>query len=344
MKASLKTISLFASAALLTFTSLSAVETVPVGYITINTPDGDDSLFGLSLTQPTAYTGVASSPLGAQFSISGSDTLDVVDTHYVLATSGSNAGQWSQVFNSGSGALTTAEVLLADGDTFSVIPFWTLSTVFPNGEGVGASSDPFNPSQTILLNDLTATGINLSSEGSYFYFAGPSPEAGWYKSGSFEVSNDVPLTPDTYITLRNNSGSLIRTVIAGAVPVKVIGTQVVGLLSNDQDNQVTNPYPSAMTLATSGLQSVVAPAADPFNPVDTVLLYDPEATSGQNISAAAAYFYFAGPSPAAGWYQTGSFAASNDVEIPAGGALIIRKGAGDDEVIAWNPPVPYSNL
>ena len=71
-------------------------------------------------------------------------------------------------------------------------------------------------------------------------------------------------------------------------------------------------------------------------------IYDIENSAGQNISAAATYFYFAGPSPAAGWYQTGNFAVSDNVVIPAGGAFIVRKGAGDNESLAWNPPLPYA--
>jgi hypothetical protein len=103
-----------------------------------------------------------------------------------------------------------------------------------------------------------------------------------------------------------------------------------------------NPYPSELTLSTSGLTDGIAPAADPFNPLDPVSIYDIENTSGQNISSAATYFYFAGPTPAAGWYQTGSFAAGDNVTIPAGGAFVVRKGLGDDEVLNWNPPLPYS--
>ena len=319
------------------------VTTDPVGYVSTTTPTGDDALIGLPLTQAIVFAGVADSVSGAQVSVSATLTLDAYNnTHYVLVTSGANAGQWSEVIATAVDSITTAEVLLAATDTFDVVPFWTLATAFPGGAGVGASANPNVPSTTILLNDLNASGVNLSAGSVYFYFAGPSPAAGFYQTGPFADGNNVRLSPETYVTIRNNSGSDLSTVVTGFVPADVVGTTVIGVLSAGQDNQVVNPYPAAMTLATSGLTDVVAPAANPNVPTDTVLIFDPENTSGQNLSAGSVYFYFAGPSPSAGWYQTGSFADGNNVEIPAGGAFIIRKGAGDDEVIAWNPPVPYS--
>jgi uncharacterized protein (TIGR02597 family) len=342
MKITLKTLSVLSGAAFFTLTSLSAVETDPVGYVTTTTPNGDDALIGLPLTQPPAFTGAASGVSGAVVSVTSTLVADAYNnTHYLLATAGANAGQWSEVIDTNTNSITTSEIILAASDTFKIIPFWTLATAFPGGAGVGASANPQSPSTTVLLNDLNASGTNLSAASAYFYFAGPTPAAGWYKTGNFTDGNDIRLSPETYVTIRNNSGFSLSTVVTGTVPTVVVGTTVIAVLAAAQDNQLVNPYPAALTLAASGLTDVVAPAANPQSPTDTVLVYDAENTSGQNISAAAAYFYFAGPTPAAGWYKTGNFTDGNNVEIPAGGAFIIRKGVGDDEVLVWNPPVPY---
>ena len=338
-----KTLSLLAGASLFVFSSLSAVTTDPVGYITTTTPSGDDSYIGLPLTRAPEFTGEVASVVGAEATVSSTFTLDAYnDTHYALATSGTNAGTWSKILDTGTNSITTQEVVLSATDTFDIIPFWTLGTAFSGGAGIGAAADPFNPETTVSVNDLSAVGSNLSSLATYFYFAGPTPAAGWYQTGSFAVSDDLILSPETYVKIRNNSADPLETVVSGAVPTSVVGSNIEGVASVTQDSQVANPYPSSITLATSGLTDVVAAAADPFNPVDTVLIYDIENTDGQNLSSAGTYFYFAGPTPAAGWYQTGSFAFSDSVAIPAGGAFIIRKGAGDDEVLAWNPPLPYT--
>ena len=338
-----KTLSLLAVAFLFNLAVLSAVETDPVGYITTTTPSGDDSLIGLPLTQAIVFSGETASVVGAEATVSSTFTLDAYNgTHYALATSGANAGTWSKILDTGTNSITTQEVLLSATDTFDIIPFWTLGTAFANGAGIGAAADPFNPSTTVSVNDLSGVGTNLSSLATYFYYAGPSPAAGWYQTGTFGVSDDLILSPDTYLMIRNSSADPLDTIVSGTVPTSVVGSSVEGVASAAQDNQLSNPYPSGLTLSTSGLTDVVAPAADPFNPTDTVLLYDNESTDGQNISSSATYFYFAGPSPAAGWYQTGTFADGNNVTIPAGGALIVRKGAGDDEVLDWNPPLPYT--
>ena len=333
----------FKTILLLATASLSAVETDPVGYVTTVTPSGDDALIGLPLTQTIAFTGVTASADGSEATVTSTLILDAYNnTHYALATSGANAGQWSEIVDTKVNSIETAEVLLVATDTFEIIPFWTLATAFPDGAGVGASADAFNPSTTVSVNDLNAVGTNLSPATTYFYYAGPSPVAGWYQTGTFAVSNGLVLSPETYVTVRNNSGSSLETIVTGAVPMNVTGTTVLGIISAAQDNQLVNPYPADLTLSTSGLVDVVASAADPFNPLDTVSIYDIENTSGQNISAAKTYFYYAGPTPAAGWYQTGTFAASDAVAIPAGGAFIVRKGAGDNEILEWNPPLPYS--
>jgi hypothetical protein len=92
------------------------------------------------------------------------------------------------------------------------------------------------------------------------------------------------------------------------------------------------------------LAAVVNASTNVFVPGDEVVLFENTGT-GLNRSSVASYFYHDGSSGflGAGWYQSGSLAASGSVEIPAGGAFWIRKAAASGQEIAeWNPPVPYT--
>ena len=95
MKASLKTISLFASAALSTLTSLSAVETDPVGYITINSTDGDDVVASPQLLRPATVSGSPSDVTSGQLTIGSG--LNLLVPHFVLFCSGALDGEWFQI-------------------------------------------------------------------------------------------------------------------------------------------------------------------------------------------------------------------------------------------------------
>ena len=330
-------------AALLASTNLVAdsVSTDPVGYVTTTTPTGDDALIGLPLVRSVDFSGTADSVSGVEVFVSATLVADAYNnTHYALATSGVNAGQWSEIAATTSGSITTADLLLAATDTFDVIPFWTLSTAFPNGDGVGVSTVGTAPVATVLLNNVQAVGTNLSAGAAYFYFSDGTND-GWYDSTTFSPSNDVKLTPDTYLTIRNNTGNSVSTVVTGSVPTNAVGSKIVRRSAGPQDSQMTNPYPAAITLGNSGLAAAISATTVATSPTDTILIFDAESTSGQNISVAAAYMYYEDGTND-GWYDTTTFALSNDVEIPAGGAFIVRTAAGSDEVITWNPPLPYT--
>jgi uncharacterized protein (TIGR02597 family) len=343
MKSYLKYLAVLFGAALSASSHLAAesVSTNPVGYVTTTTPTGDDALIGLPLVRSVAFVGIADSVDGAEVAINATLVSGAYDgTHYALATSGANAGQWSEIVATSSGSITTADVLLASTDTFDIIPFWTLSTAFPNGDGVGVSTVATAPVATLLVNNLQAVGTNLSVGAAYFYYSDGTND-GWYDSTTFAPSNDVKLTPDTYLTIRNNTGSSVSTVVTGSVPTSVVGSGIVRRSAGAQDSQMANPYPAPITLGNSGLADAISATTLATSPTDTVLIFDIESTSGQNISVAAAYMYYMDGTND-GWYDTTTFAPSNDVEIPAGGAFIVRTAAGSDEVITWNPPLPYT--
>jgi len=344
-----KTLSLLAIASLFTFSSLSAVETDPVGYVTTTAADGSDTFIGLSLTEAVALASSASDVTGSIVSTGSTLVEDAYNnTHYLLFTTGAQEGQWYEISDTTTSSVDLGEDVAALGatasDEFKIIKFWTLGELLPSTSGFAVSTNAFVPVAEVLLNNLTAAGVNLSSSASYFYHDGSSGflVAGWYQSGTLAASNSIALSPETYFTVRNQSGSDFDIVVSGAVPVDVVGS-TVSSETFTQDNQLVNPYPSGLSLDDSALAAVVNASTNVFVPGDEVVLFENTGT-GLNRSSVASYFYHDGSSGflGAGWYQSGSLAASGSVEIPAGGAFWIRKAAGSAQVAEWNPPVPYT--
>jgi uncharacterized protein (TIGR02597 family) len=330
--------------------SLSAqVTTNPVGYVTQNVADGADGKFGISMEQASILSGaVADSVVGSVIN-SSQDPSAATSGHYVQFTSGNLVGHWFQVFSSDTGSITVAEDLESLGalgaDTFKVVPFWTLSSLFSGDFPV--STDVFSPAAQVLMNDVTATGINLAPNLNYAYHDGSSGfvAAGWYNvSDAFSgPQDDVIVAPNTFITIRNQSGGAYALVISGAVPVNVLSVAVVADASIVNDNLIYNPYPTEITLSTSALTDIVAVSSNVFAPVDQVIVYG--SPTGLNPSPDKNYAYHDGSSGfvAAGWYNVSdAFGGSRDsITIPAGGAFIIRKAAGSTSGY-WTAAIPYT--
>jgi len=350
MNTSQKLIALLSGAALLSVSSLAAqtATTAPVGYVTTSAADGVDVKFGISMEQAAILStsidsvagGVLTLPVDPSASTSG---------HYVQFTSGALLGQWFQVSSSDSTTITVAEDLVALGavasDGVKVVPFWTLSSLFAGNFPV--STDPFSAVAQVLFNDVTAIGINLAPNRNYAFHDGSS---GFVSAGWFDVNNafggvqdDVLIAPNSFITIRNQSGAQYDITVAGTVPVDALNIGVVANGSVANDNLVFNPYPAAIQLSTSALATVVAVSTDPFNPVDQVIVYG--TPTGLNPAPSSNYAYHDGSSGfvSAGWFDvSNAFGGVQDtVTIPAGGAFLIRKGAGSSDG-NWIATIPYS--
>lgn len=343
-----KILSSLAVASLLSFSSLSAVETDPVGYLTFTAADAADTKFGLPMEQAAVLSTSVDSVASGAVTVSV-DASAASDSHYLQFSDGALAGQWFQVSTSSATSITVAEDLealgAAAGDTFRVIPFWTLSTLF--GTDFPVSTDPFTPVAEILGNDVTGIGINKAPASNYAYHDGSS---GFVAAGWFDVSNafggtvdDHKLSPDTFITIRNQSGSEYSLVLAGAVPTLPLSIGVVADASSPNDNLVYNPYPADIQLSLSSLIDVVDVSTDPFSPLTEVVVY--ESFTGLNPAPTANYAYHDGSSGfvAAGWFNvSNAFGGTQDtVTIPQGGAFIIRKGAGTSSGY-WTASLPYT--
>ena len=326
----------------------STVTTDPVGYVTFTATDAADTKFGLPMERAaileTSVVSVASGVVDTSVDASAAS-----DSHYLQFTSGALSGQWFQVASSTATSITVAEDLVSLGaasdDTFKVVPFWTLATLF--GTDFPVSTDPFSAVAQVLGNDVTSVGINKAPSSNYAYHDGSS---GYIAAGWFDVNNafggnydDLQLSPDTFITIRNQSGVDVSLVVPGAVPTVALSVGVVADANDQNDNLVYNPYPAAIQLSLASLTDVVEVSTDPFSPVSQVVVY--ESYTEFNPSPSANYAYHDGSSGyiAAGWFDVNNaFAGVKDtVTIPQGGAFIIRKGAGTSSGY-WTAALPYS--
>lgn len=317
--------------------------TDPVGFVTYIVNAQSDQKIGVPMQQASSYSGIASSVNATTIQSAGMPSLS--GNNFLLVTSGTAAGHWEQVSTSSAGQVTLASSIsgFQSNDTFVIKPFWTLNTLFPNGGAIPNSSDPENPVAVVLFNVPGATGINQATGAAYLYHAGGVLPAGWYDANTLELANGVVVNPESFITIRNSTSSPINVSFAGTVPASKTAIDITSRSAGAQDNLVYNRFPTDVTLLNSGLVSsgAVSPSPDPENPTDTVLVFRTNST-GLNPASSATYLYHAGGVLPAGWYDANTLDSANSVAIPAGGAFIIRKPAGANSVISWNPALPYS--
>lgn len=321
----------------------TTVATDPVGFVSYRVNAQSDQKIGVPMQQASSYNGIASSVVATTVQSTGMPVL--TGNNFLLVTSGTAAGQWEQISTSSAGQVTLASPIsgFQTSDTFTIKPFWTLNTLFPSGGAIPNSPDPENPVAVVLFNVPGATGVNQATGATYLYHGGGVLPAGWYDANTFELANNVTINPESFITIRNSTGSPVNISFVGSVPAAKTAIDVTSRSAGAQDNLVYNRFPTDVTLLDSGLVSsgAVTPSPDPENPTDTVLFYQTNST-GLNPASSAQYLYHAGGVLAAGWYDANTLESANSIGIPAGGAFIIRKPAGADAVISWNPALPYT--
>jgi uncharacterized protein (TIGR02597 family) len=317
-----------------------SVTTDPVGYVTFTVNANSDQRLGIPMQRPAVLAASASSVSQAVVQADGIESLS--GAHFLLVTSGDAEGQWEEVVAASSGELTLAEAIsgFTSGDRFAIRPFWTLDTLFPDGGAVPASSNPFNPVAFVLLNNPNSVGTNLSASSVFFYNDGTQGQAGWFNADGFAPSGGTIVSPEVSLVIRNRTGESVSPVVAGDVPVVPNLIDVVSRAAGRQDNVIYNPLPIPVSLSASDLISSGAfgASSNPFNPTDLLLLFD-FGNTGINSAASSVFFYNDGTQGQAGWFNTDGFASADSIEIPPGGAFIIRKASGSDSSSSWVPPL-----
>ena len=218
-----KTLSLLAVASLLVSSNLSAVETDPVGYITvtINGNGGSGSAFtymGVPLHKAVSSSGAIDTAPAANTITDTSQawTVDEYAGAYVIITSGVNEGVSATISSNTADTLTTTEdlsSLLAGDESYEIRPYTTIADVFgaTNSAGLDGGSSAGN-ADTILIQ----SGAGFDTY--YYKDSGLLGGTGWRSSASPIVDQSgAIISYGTGIIVVRKQTDDIDLVISGSV-------------------------------------------------------------------------------------------------------------------------------
>ncbi len=339
----------------------------PVGFITVGLQANSDGPLSLPLhrtsalhTPVTAVSGnvitVSATLTASQFVYSLSTQKDTYYVRVVSTISGASPvkGAWYHITANTNSTITVdpaGPTLQASGlvanDVIEIVPYWTLDTLFPNGQGLAATSNIDSPLDQVGFMPNNVPGVNLQPAQLNAYITDPSSglQNGWYNSGNFSPTGSSPITPDSYLFVRN-AGAAKSITVTGGVPTSS-QTSVIGRIANNQgqDNFTANPFPVTLSLAESRLfeSGAFAPTPNIDSPQDLLLVFNGTET-GANSQPSAIYFYSTDSANlGVGWFNAGTYAGPLDTSklLVPGRAFIVRKAPGAVSAVAWKADPTY---
>jgi len=310
--------------------------TNPVGVIQVTALGDSDTLVSIPLKQPAVFNGVVNSTSGAVLTAEGSPGWSAdewADTHYAFLRSGSAAGFYAAIAGNAADSLTLDVDDLNDvaqGDSFSIHPFWTLDLLFPQGTGVHASTSHANRDSEIFIPAF-GEGINLAAEATYYFYDGAWRKIGGDLTGDY---GGTTLLPDSYFVLRNDIASDTTVTFTGEVVMGDLGLPLVFTDASEQDNIVGLQRPIEMTLAESGLDAA-------FVAGDQLLVWDQDTAEQNRLASTATVYTWDG----AKWVKDGGTEdAGGDMIFTPGRGFIIRKAVGGEmNEVDWTNSPNYGN-
>ncbi len=320
--------------------------TDPVGFttVTVRAKTGVAKAFTtvvLPMERPDAFVGACT---GATFTSDAGRTVitfpsDIFtanqftgagNQHYFRLSSGDNAGEFSTIVANTVNSVTLADDLnsvLSTASTFSVSPYWTLSTALPAGGGLQGGTSATG-ADTVTIYNANFVGTT------YFY----NSTAGQWRTG-LSNSDNVIIPPGSGLGIERKQPTAATIVLAGSVPLGTSAVDVNGSSSGTATKYtlVGSAYPLASKrLADIGLYtgntSTGVVGGTSATAADTVTIYNPATGVG------ATYFY----NTTAGQWRTGLSNAS-DVTIPEGAAVLITRKSGRSP-FTWYIPQPTMAL
>jgi uncharacterized protein (TIGR02597 family) len=318
------------------------------GYCRLTLLGNSDTFVSMPFSRPPAEFGAVLSVGGNVVQLRGSpgwtanrwvyNAPSQTNTYYLLVRSGPLEGDYFTITANSSDTLTLdleggSLAQLALGDAVAIVPFWTLGTVFPMGQGVNPSASPANRATEVLFPNLTGNGVNLSATATYYRWTGA-----WRKVGAgAAVKSDDVILPDMYLVVRHNvSGDTTLTTEGSMLAVKS-HIPIRRDLNKTQDNDLAlaRPLPVALNASSLVEDGIVRASSSPSSRLDELLVFD-NSVAARNKSAAGDYYFWNGI-----WSKIGANGADqgSDVVFTPGTGVILRSGAGSDAT--WEIPSPY---
>jgi len=313
------------------------VVTDPVGFYKVDLLGNSDTVVTIPFTRSPAYVGLVDSVSESNVVIAGSPGWTAnqwaypadgspSNTYYALfRTSDKEGAHFTILSNTTDTLILDLDVedlsSISNGTQVSIIPYWTLGTAFPSGDGVAPSASQFSHATEILIPNFDGTGINLAPSQTYYYYGGY-----WRKVGGGTANyNAAVLVRDGYFLARQNTSTNPTFVPAGTVQLSKLRIPLYTQAGGQQDNFVALTRPANVSLTDSGLYESGAFSNSPsqFSHTDELLVFD-NAYVAMNKAPVETYYRLL-----AGWRKVGGgsvdYGATN-VFVPGKGYLI-RKGA-----------------
>ena len=309
--------------------------TNPVGVIQKEALGNSDTIVSIPLKQPAVFNGVIASLSGAVLTAEGSPGWaadEWADAYYAFARSGGAEGGYGTIVGNTANSIEFEDSLddsgLAQGDSFSIHPYWTLDLLFPDGAGVHESDNHVERDTEIFIPDAAGLGINLGAEAVYYYEDGAFRRVG---GGLDEDAGSAVLVPDSYFVVRHNINSASTITFTGEVVMTKLSLPLIATDQGEQDNIVGLQRPIEMTLDESGLGANLENG-------DQLLVWDDSvAERNRPLSEATVYTW-----DGAAW-SGGDAGGADQVFIPGRGVLIRRAATGDFEEVDWSNSPNYGN-
>ena len=323
------------------------VTTEPSGFYKIALSGSSDTVVSLPFVRPKAACGLVQSASGNVVTVNGSPgwtTGQFVysagtqpNSYYIYFRNGAKEGNYYPITANATASLTlnlSGATLagVSGNDRFDIIPYWTLATVFPNGQGINASPTPGNRTTEVLVQDVNAVGIDLSASGIYYFWSGSWRQLG---QGTANKNDDV-LLPDACFVVRHHIAGNTTLTLRGSVLMSKWVVPLATHPSTKQDNPVSLPRPVQISLTQSGLfeSGAFNASATLGNPTDELFTFDNTLT-GTDRTATAIYYYWGGA-----WRRVGAGTADvgADIVFAPAATAVIRKNLGSSTPLWVNTP------
>ncbi len=267
--------------------SLFAVNTDPVGFVSVTVPANSDAVLAVPLNRTSEFKGLTSALSGT----SGSVTITVAGTpnwtagqfaplatanktYALQLASGAKEGLVLPITNNGTNTVTVSASdnltgVLASGEQIDIMPYWTPASLFPSTLAAGVQFFGFS---------APPAGTNLAAIQIYSH----TGSGVWENGDDFSDASNEPLPFTSAFVLRNGTASSQVLSFVGSVPMTSHRMTLATLAANKaQDIRFGYVSPVASTLAQAGLAGVGTPAVSG----DQILVFN-NSQSGINKSAA----------------------------------------------------------